>query len=94
MKEQFKGYLIKRGYNEFTPSGNPSTAYSYVKYIDRVCEWECIEWSELADNIDVIIDLYDIGGAKEEQGNMSKRTCINALKRFSEFLPTYKGAMR
>ncbi|MEE1055631.1 MAG: hypothetical protein UH239_00065 [Acutalibacteraceae bacterium] len=86
MDEQFKNYLIKAGYKITTPSGNPSTIYSYIKSIDKVCELEGFSWCELADNIETIVKQYDLGGTKEDLGNKSHKTVINALKRFQEFI--------
>ncbi|MCL2364450.1 MAG: hypothetical protein FWC71_07305 [Defluviitaleaceae bacterium] len=45
-----------------------------------------MSWDEAAQNISSLIQMYDIGGAKEDIGNKSHRAVINALKRFSEFL--------
>lgn len=86
MKEKFMDYLNKQGYSLTTPAGNPSTVYDYAKRVDKVCEWENTTWTGLADNINNIVSLYDIGGAKEEYGLKSNRAVINALKRFQEFL--------
>lgn len=86
MKEQFKAYLTKQGYSLTTPAGNPSTVYDYAKRVDKVCEWENTTWTGLADNINNIVSLYDIGGTKEEYGLKSNRAVINALKRLQEFL--------
>lgn len=86
MKEQFRAYLINKGYALVTPSGNPSTVYDYQKRIDKVCEWECRTWNELAANIGTIVALYDVGGLKEDFGKKSNNAFINALKRFKEFI--------
>ena len=40
----------------------------------------------LKNDIDNIIKLYDVGGAKERIGAISNSTVINALRRFSEFV--------
>lgn len=84
MREKFKSYLISQGYSETTPSGHPSTVYDYMKRIDRVCEWEQLEWSELKSCINQIVPQYDLGGTKEHLGNKSHRAVINALLRFQE----------
>ena len=42
MLENFKQYLIEQGYSEFTPSGNPSTAYDYMKRVEKICDRESI----------------------------------------------------
>jgi hypothetical protein len=86
MKEQYAKYLKERGYAEYTPSGRPSTVYNYCVWLDRLCQWENIDWHELSDNIDIIVGLYDVGGEKEEDGKKGNKTVINALKRFSEFV--------
>jgi len=86
MKQQFKEYLIKRGYAVTTSSGNPSTVYDYLSRIEKVCEWEYTTWADLAKNIGIILAKYDTGGSRENFGNKSHKTVINALKRFSEFL--------
>jgi len=86
MKNDFKNYLIKNGYKEYTPSGHPSTVFQYIKSIDFVCDIEYRSWIMLASNIDFYINLYDVGGEKEYLGMTSHRTIINALKRFKEFL--------
>ena len=86
MKKQFENFLIDQGYKTETPSGNPSTVYDYIKRVEKVCEWENFTWLQLAENIDKIVRLYDVGGAKESCGNLSHRAVINALKRFREFV--------
>lgn len=86
MEKDFESYLINRGYKTITEKGLPSTVYQYIKGINKVCEWEYTTWQSLADNIDLIIPLYDIGGRKEHLGNQSNKTIINALKRYREFI--------
>ena len=86
MKKEFENYLILQGYSLTTPSGNPSTVYDYIKRIDKVCIWENCTWETLATNISNIVRVYDIGGLKENLGNLSHRAVINALKRFRDFL--------
>ena len=87
MKEQFKKYLIKNGYSEFTPSGNPSTVYDYVKRIERIMSWEHYEeWSDVVKNIDKLCEDYSEHGIKSHLGTRSNSAVINALRRFKEFL--------
>lgn len=86
MKKQFEEYLINKGYKQTTPSGQPSTVYDYIKRIDRVCEWENMNWEQLADSIQKILCQYDIGGEKENLGKISHNAVINALRRFSDFV--------
>ena len=84
-KQQFEKYLISKGYKTTTPSGHPSTVYDYIKRIDKVCEWESCSWEQLIINISTIVKDYDIGGSKEELGNKSHNSVINALKRLHEY---------
>ena len=86
MRKEFENYLILQGYSLTTPSGNPSTVYDYLKRIDKVCIWENCTWEMLAMNISQIVRMYDVGGLKENWGNLSHRAVINALKRFRDFL--------
>lgn len=86
MRKEYHDYLIAQGYKLKTPSGNPSTVYDYQKRIDKVCEWEKCSWETLAKNIDKIVVIYDIGGDKENFGNSSHRSVINALKQFKKFV--------
>lgn len=86
MKDQFIKFLIKQGYSQETPRGNPSTVYDYQKRIDKVCKWEHITLTELANNIVFFVGEYDVGGSKESYGNKSHNAVICALKKFEEFL--------
>ena len=85
MRKRFETYLIEKGYSLRTPSGNPSTVYDYQKRIDKVCEWEKCTWETLSVNISKIVTMYDVGGSKENLGNISHRAVINALKQFQNF---------
>lgn len=86
LRKEFEDYLVNQGYKKYTPSGNPSTVYAYIKGIDFVCAEEYLDWAELAQNISEVIPRYDWGGTKETQGNKSHRTIINALIRYKRFL--------
>ena len=81
----FKDYLITQGYKEFTPKNLPSTVYDYIGRIQKVLVWEGITLTELNNTIDAICKKYDIGGTKENYGNLSHRSVINALKRYSDY---------
>lgn len=85
MKSAFEKYLKDQGYSVETPAGNQSTVYDYIKRVEKVCEWEDITMQELADDIEVIVAKYDVGGEKANLGEKSHRAVINALKRFKEF---------
>jgi len=86
LKNLFENHLIAQGYSVTTPSGNPSTVYDYVKRIEKVCRLENMTWTDLADEIGIIVSQYDVGGSKEELGRKSHGAVINALKRFKEFV--------
>lgn len=85
-KEAYKSYLLSFGYKEYTPSGNPSTVYQYIKSVESVLEWENLTWIGLAFNISSIRRKYDRGGISQTQGELSHNTVINALRRFEEFV--------
>lgn len=83
----FEAYLINEGYSTETPSGHPSTVYSYISAIENdVLDEEHISWDMLKSNIDSILLIYDVGGKKEHIGAKSNYTVINALRRFAEFV--------
>jgi hypothetical protein len=82
----FEEYLISSGYSEYTDSGDPSTVFSYTRAIKSVLEEEGLSWHSLQSDIENIVPIYDIGGAKEHIGAKSNYTVINALKRFMEFV--------
>ena len=63
-----------------------NVVYQYSRAIDIVCKEENFSREELVANIMSIIKKYDKGGEKEAIGNYQKRTVINALKRFGEFI--------
>ena len=83
--ENFRIYLIQKGYSEFTPAGNRSTVYDYVNRVDKILERERISIFKLAENIDFYVRKYDFDGIEAEYGNEGHRAVINALKRFQDF---------
>lgn len=87
MKEQFRKFLINKGYKTVTPSGNPSTVYDYMKRIDKVCEWEFIDnWATLSKNIAQVRLQYEPSGEKSKLGAKSHNAVICALRQFEEFV--------
>lgn len=86
MKEQFYQYLVAQGKKEYTASGRRSTVYSYCNRINRICEMENMSWEQLAGSIQNVIPKYDIGGIYEKYGLSSRKTPINALKAYAEFI--------
>lgn len=91
MLENFKNYLIQRGYKEYSEVGNHSTVYDYGQRIVRVCEKEGISINLLADHIGRYVEKYDNFGSEAEYGKKSSSSVINALKRFEEFSKIQKS---
>ena len=79
LKKDFETYLAASGYEE-------TVVYQYSRAIDIVCEEEGLTLTELIGRILTVIKQYDKGGEKEKLGNYQKRTVINALKRFWDFV--------
>lgn len=86
MLENFKDYLVEQGYSEFTPSGNPSTAYDYMKRVEKICDREGISIKKLADNISFYVDKYGPTGNEAEFGRKSHNAFISALRKFADFI--------
>ena len=83
----FESHLIDLGYSTETPSGHRSTVYAYSGAIERnVLAAEGITWQGLKNDIDNIIEKYDVGGPMEHVGKKSNSTVIDALKQFREFV--------
>lgn len=83
--DNFIDYLRKKGYAEFTLSGNKSTIYDYAGRIEKVCKNEKMSLEKLSENIDRFCIEYDYNGSKEHLGAISHRAVINALKAFRDF---------
>ena len=88
LREQYRDFLIEQRYSIKTRNGNPSTVYDYIKRIDAIAENEKYDWCDIADNINILVKKYDVGGIEEEFGNKSHRAVINALKAYKRFLET------
>lgn len=88
LKDIYEKYLTAAGYCLSTPSGNPSTVFTYSRAVESVLIEEGISWDTLKSNISSIVKKYDIGGQKEYIGCKSNMTVINALKRFQECVDT------
>lgn len=86
MKNEFKNWLIKQGYSEFTPKGYPSTVYDYLGRIERVMIWERITtWSAIQEQINRLVSEYGEFGIKANLGKRSHNAVISALKAFQRF---------
>ena len=79
VKADYESYLRESGYEE-------NVVYQYSRAIDIVCKEEGISREMLVKQTVSITHKYDKGGEKEAIGNYQKRTVINALKRFCEFI--------
>ncbi len=90
MKKAFEEFLISEGYKKFTSSGKPSTVYDYVKRIDKVCEWENLNWQGLANNIKSVLPEYTENGTKAELGAKSHNAAKCALICFERFVKINK----
>lgn len=86
MRLAYKEYLIQQGYQQYTPTGNPSTVYSYCNAVEKVRKMEKLSWLELGSRIMNIVAEYGPGGRKEKEGKKSKCTVINALRAFVRFV--------
>lgn len=88
---EFKEYLVKRGYKEFTLSGEPSTVYNYTRHIKTICEREGINTAKvLIGRIDELEQKYGETGSEAAFGKKSKSAYINAIRRFNEFVKSNK----
>lgn len=89
--DEFKEYLVKQGYKEFTPSGNPSTVYDYAGRIKTICTREGINTAKkLIGRIDELEQKYGETGSEVAFGKKSNSSYINAVRRFNEFVKSNK----
>ena len=89
--EAYKDYLVEKEYKEFTDNGAPSTVGHYARYVELVRkERGFLTLSDMAKEIDTLVEEYDDGGKYSKEGERGHETCINALKRFKEFLASFE----
>lgn len=81
--EEFRQYLIEKGYKEKTPSGKPSTVEIYVNVVRKVILKEQI--ARIMDSIDEIVNRYDVG-EKAETGHKNNNKIISALRAFRNYV--------
>lgn len=91
---EFKNYLIKKGYSEFTKSGRRSTVYDYDFRVKRVCRAEQLNTKDLADKIEALILDYSSNGIKWELGRLTHESVINALKALNRFIKEQTTAQK
>lgn len=86
-EKNFKSWLIKKGYKQFTPKGYPSTLSDYASRIRYIIWYEKLSsWQDVADNIEKFVIEYDKDGIKSLICKKSHNAVISALKRFNEYL--------
>lgn len=86
MLENFKQYLINKGYKEYSANLSPSTCQDYPYRLRRLVEKENITIEQLATDINKYIELYGKSGDKWCVGRRSHESYINALKQFRKFV--------
>ena len=79
-------YVIDNGYKIESDSGNPSTVYAYGNAVEKILETEGLSWSDLAKDIDNLVNIYGENGPKWAIGKKSNETYINALRRFQDMV--------
>ena len=84
--ENYRDYLIEKGYSDLTPQGKPSTATDYSKRVKRIIERENISINQFSNNIDLYVEDYGPEGNNSEYGKKSNNAYISALKQFKNFL--------
>ncbi len=77
IREEFRGYLLARGYLENAPRGGVN---DYMARIEKVCVWEKLSWEELGGRIYGLLAKYG------KADRFSANAFVRALKRFEEFL--------
>ena len=85
MEKDFESFMRINGYSKKSLNSDKSTIYSYVNSVKSIMKDEGLDWDTLYKQISSIVPMYDVGGKKEDIGNKSNRTNINALKRFEDF---------
>ena len=86
MLENFKQYLINKGYKEYSANLSPSTCQDYPYRLRRLIEKENITIEQLATDINKYIELYGKSGEKWCVGCRSHESYINSLKHFRKFI--------
>lgn len=85
MEKDFESFMRINGYSKKSLNGDKSTIYSYITSVKSIMKDEGLDWDTLYKQISSIVPMYDIGGKKEDIGNKSNNTIINALRRFEDF---------
>ena len=85
IEKDFESFMRINGYSKKSLNSDKSTIYSYINSVKSIMKDEGLDWDTLYKQISSIVPMYDVGGKKEDIGNKSNRTNINALKRFEDF---------
>lgn len=86
MLNNYKNWLIEKGFSAFTASGKPSTVYDYIRSLKAVTAWENKTIEELADSISEIAPMYYKSGIYAVKGRMISRSVRCSLKQFNNFV--------
>ena len=86
MLNNYKNWLIEKGFSAFTASGKPSSVYSYLIGLKRVAAWEHKTIEELADSISEIAPMYYKSGIYSVKGRMVSRSVRSSLAQFNKFV--------
>ena len=84
--ENFKQYLINKGYKEYSANLSPSTAIDYPWRISKIVEKENITLEQLSADIQKYLELYGRTGEKWCVGRKSHESYLNALIQYKNFM--------
>ena len=90
--ENFKQYLINKGYKEYSANLSPSTAIDYPWRISKIMEKEGITLDRLSADIQKYIELYGRTGEKWCVGKRSHESYLNALRQFKKFISIQRSS--
>ena len=91
MINEFKDWLVGKGFSLFTAKNFPSTVFDYLTGIKYVCQWENKTVEELADSISDIYPKYADMGEHSVRGRMKSRAVRCGLRQFNKFIMESKG---
>lgn len=86
MNNDFKNWLIDKGFSLFTAKNTKSTIFDYLTCVKRVCHWENKTIEELADSISEIYPKYCDMGEHSVRGRMKSRAVRCGLRQFNKFI--------
>ena len=92
-RKGFLRYLALREYSIRTKSKTKSTSFEYLNAVDKICEFENIDFNTLLKNIKKYNE-YSLDGIKKDLGNYengTRRNELNRLLEFSKYINKYQG---